>query len=145
MAKGEFVSFMYHEFQTPGRVPSRSNPGYMRYVVSASMFAKQLAAMRSDGYTGCCVTEAFKGSDGAVAITIDDSNMTDLEVAAPILCEYGFRATFFAVASWINSHNHLTSRDLRTLVSMGMEIGSHSLTHCTISHMPLPEMRREQA
>lgn len=143
MLENKFICLMYHEIEAAGRTACRSNPGYLRYVVTESSLAQQLSAMQAMNCLGSTISEASRGSAGRVAITVDDCTTSDIEVFAPMLLESGFRATFYAVASWIDTANHLTQKDLRRFRELGMEIGSHSLTHSFLPTMSSSDMHRE--
>lgn len=64
-----------------------------------------------------------------VAITFDDGNASDLEIAAPILAEHGLSATFFVLAGRLGAPDALSVSDLAELCRMGMGIGSHGADH----------------
>src|SRR5438309_3542924 len=71
---------MYHELQLPGRELCQSDPGYTRYIVSASAFENQIRSLRSLGYQGIDVRQALENSGPKkVVITFDDGCETDLE------------------------------------------------------------------
>lgn len=65
-----------------------------------------------------------------VVLTFDDAVRSHLEVAAPLLKEYGFGATFFISHAWMNDPEHfLTWEEIAELHRMGFEIGNHTWTH----------------
>jgi peptidoglycan/xylan/chitin deacetylase (PgdA/CDA1 family) len=89
-----------------------------------------------------------------IAITFDDSYRDNL-FAARLLAEYHLPACFFvptgfvdtdAVYEWDKSlarMPHLRWDDLREMVSLGHEIGSHSVTHPNMATISVEEARRE--
>jgi peptidoglycan/xylan/chitin deacetylase (PgdA/CDA1 family) len=114
--------------------------------VSPAEFERQLWMLRKLGFTGVGIGEGL----GAMAqrsirriaiLTFDDGYTDAATTAAPLLQEYGFRATLYAVSEAIGGHNHwddrfgtehtpLMSREqLAAWVEAGMELGSHSCTH----------------
>lgn len=95
--------------------PRRSlEPDEGQYWVGVDRFEELLAAIRR--YP-------------SIHITFDDGNASDLEHALPALLRHNLTATFFVVAGRIDQPGSLSSDGIRRLVSSGMAIGSHGLTH----------------
>jgi len=63
------------------------------------------------------------------AITFDDSNSSDLRIAAPHLERRGLRGTFFVLTGRIGQRGSLDADDVRELMMSGMFIGNHGVTH----------------
>ena len=128
--KTELVFLMYHELELPGWPLCRTEPGYVRYVVTASNFQVQMEWLRTAGWRGLSVTEALTFDRGnAVAITFDDGSETDVTAAATILKARVFGATFYVTAGSVGNKGYMSSPQLRQLSDSGFEIGSHSMTH----------------
>lgn len=74
-----------------------------------------------------------------MAITIDDNFENIARVAAPMLREFGYPATFFVYTQNINSHPRggMAWEDLKRLLNEGFDIQNHSHTH-TAFHKPRP-------
>jgi peptidoglycan/xylan/chitin deacetylase (PgdA/CDA1 family) len=138
---------MYHEIESPGRSLCSSEPGYVRYVVTEREFRRQLESIRAAGLRGVSVSQALdnlrNGPHRCIALTFDDGSETDLLVAAPVLREAGFNATFFVVAGLIGTPRFLEGSQLRELHHAGFEIGSHSMTHRHLSDLDDGELREE--
>lgn len=64
-----------------------------------------------------------------VDITFDDGNLSDLEIGATSLAEYGRNATFFVLADRIGEAGSLSATDIRHLARAGHRIGSHGASH----------------
>lgn len=64
-----------------------------------------------------------------VALTFDDGNASDIEVALPALRAHGLKATFFVVTGRIGTAEFLDEEALRKLAAAGMEIGCHGMRH----------------
>jgi peptidoglycan/xylan/chitin deacetylase (PgdA/CDA1 family) len=141
------TSFLiYHELEAPGRPLCRSDAGYVRYVVFVNVFREQLQCLRQLGLRGISVGGALRFEDPhAVAITFDDGCESDLLVAAPLLHDSGFNATFYAVAGWIGKPGFLSRSQLQELSDAGFEIGCHSMTHAYLSHLDEAGLHREIA
>lgn len=66
---------------------------------------------------------------GEIAITFDDGNLSDLEIAAPILKRKNLPARFFVLTGRLETSGYLTRDDVNTLRDMGFKIGSHGENH----------------
>jgi peptidoglycan/xylan/chitin deacetylase (PgdA/CDA1 family) len=139
------VFLMYHELEQPGRAVNDSDPGYVRYVLTADAFAGQMEKINELGLRGTSISEALRFTRGTVAITFDDGCATDLTAAAPILKRYGFGATFYVVSGFVNKNGFLSQEQLRELVELGFEIGCHSMTHPYLPDLDDVSLRREIA
>lgn len=64
-----------------------------------------------------------------VALSFDDGNRSDLEVVLPALAERGVVATFFPVVDRLGDRWSISARGVEELVSAGMDVGTHGLTH----------------
>jgi peptidoglycan/xylan/chitin deacetylase (PgdA/CDA1 family) len=135
---------MYHELEAVGRTLRQFEPGYVRYIVRAANFRLQMKLLQKEGWKGVSVGDAIASfSPKTVAITFDDGAETDLLLAAPILREYGFGATFYVTAGWSGQPGYLSPSQLRELSEFGFEIGSHSMTHAYLTDLDDAALRRE--
>ena len=136
------LHIMYHELERPGHALCDADPGYVRYVVDAAAFEAQMAHLRSTGMRGVSVSDAAAGD---LVITFDDGCETDLVVAAPVLQDAGFGATFYVTLDFVGRPGFMTARQVRELADAGFEIGSHALTHSYMPDLPPARMREELA
>jgi peptidoglycan/xylan/chitin deacetylase (PgdA/CDA1 family) len=89
-----------------------------------------------------------------VAVTFDDSYADDL-TAARILAEHGLPATFFVPTAFIGTDRvfdwdstlprlpNLSWEDLRSMIRLGHEIGSHTVTHANLGVVGAEQARVE--
>jgi peptidoglycan/xylan/chitin deacetylase (PgdA/CDA1 family) len=146
MADSRIVFLMYHELELRGRKLCQSDPGYVRYILAIDAFRKQMQWLRDSGFRGLNVSEALAyPSEPSVCITFDDGCETDLIAASPVLREFGFHASFFVTAGFLDTPGYLSTPQLRELDSPGFEIGCHSMTHPYLSDISDSEMKREIA
>src|SRR5438552_4473024 len=144
MAEPRIVFVMYHELELPGRPLARSEPGYVRYVLSAADFQTQMRWLNQAGWEGVSVGKALSfARDRWVAITFDDGCETDRVVAAEILQELGFSATFYITTGFLSRPGFLSAAQLRELIKMGFEIGCHSMTHSYLTGLDDVGLQRE--
>jgi peptidoglycan/xylan/chitin deacetylase (PgdA/CDA1 family) len=147
MAEHRTVFLMYHELEAPGRGLCLTEPGYVRYAVRLADFRRQMESLRDDGWRGLSVGEAlqFHAEKPAVAITFDDGCETDLLLAAPLLREFGFGATFYPTVGFLGKPGFMNVAQLRELSAQGFEIGSHSMTHAYLTDIDDQRLRHEVA
>lgn len=144
MPERQVIVLMYHELEQSGRSLCSVEPGYVRYVLRAEDFRRQMEFIRERGWRGVGVGEAVRfDTDRAVGITFDDGSETDLLCAAPVLQRYGFGATFYVTAQWLGQRGHLNHEQLRELSALGFEIGCHSMTHAYLTDLDEAGLRRE--
>ncbi|MCP5109224.1 MAG: polysaccharide deacetylase family protein, partial [bacterium] len=69
-----------------------------------------------------------------VVLTFDDSVKSHLSVAAPLLKDLGFGASFFVTHRWMADKEHFLDWDeIARLHEMGFEIGNHTWDHRIVS------------
>lgn len=116
-------------------------------------FRSYLEILKKHGKQGVSVNCLLKTNSTAEAverylgITFDDGYCDNLRWAAPALLDYGYSATFYIVTGMIGARNAksstdgnrlyparrmLTANDVRELAALGFEIGSHTVTHCSM-------------
>ena len=121
--------------------------------VSPDRFERQLWSLRRLGLRGVSMGEGMTRlrdgtARGCVALTFDDGYADTLATAAPLMQQYGVRATCYIVAGALGTYNRwdaeflgerkpLMSRaQLDQWLALGMEVGSHSLSHRSLPELP---------
>lgn len=123
-----------------------------RYVISRRALSRQLRLLSLLGYRGVDFAEVARGlrerrlpPRRAVAITIDDGYLDNLEVAEPVLRRRGFPATVFLVSGKLGGVNDwtdegalanrplVTVEQARELRRRGISIGAHTRTHTALT------------
>lgn len=113
-------------------------------VVAAADFRAQLEYLRDNGYNVISLQrfESFLGGgavlpEKAVVLTIDDGYRSVMEIAYPLLREFGYPATLFVYPDFIGGGHALSWGQLKTLQDTGViDIQSHSKTHTSHSADP---------
>lgn len=122
------------------------------FVVTATVFREQLRYLARAGYTTPRLSEvlAWNGRPPAgknpVVLTFDDGYLDNLEVALPILEEFGFTASVFPVLDleqrfpWWEGDPALrapllSAADMRAMESAGIEFGSHTMNHARLTRL----------
>lgn len=127
-------------------------------------FAAQMAWLHRLRYTVLRLDEALNGLRGerslpprAVVLTFDDGYENFYEYALPELASYGFPATVYALANCLGKPSAWFAADgratpplmsgarLRELRRLGIDIGSHGLTHRRLADLDRAAARTEVA
>ena len=145
---------MYHSIQDGA---SDSRP-YFDINTSATRFALQMKFLRDHGYRSVHLQEARKlleqdsWDSRYVVITFDDGYRDFLTAACPIMTEFNHTAVLFVPSGLIQDERAqflerecLTWSEIRELHVNGIEIGSHSVTHCELKFLRTPELEAEVA
>ena len=121
--------------------------------VAPDAFRRQMTLFRRLGYRGLSVRELqpyLRGERGGkvFGISFDDGFLNVLTHAMPVLDELGFTATCYFVAGRFGGMNDwdadadtarsplMTCEDMLAWRDHGHEIGSHTLDHVALSHVP---------
>lgn len=78
-----------------------------------------------------------------VVFTFDDGYASHLELAASLLIRYRYTGTFFVTPEKIGRPGYLSWDQLKKLVFLGMEIGSHGLTHKLLTELDREALNHE--
>lgn len=128
---------MYHGLHADERAHGRYDPVYS---VRPDDFARQLDWLQDNGHRSVRIdghaTNTEAAFDGqAVAITFDDGDVSNIEVALPLLRERGMTAEFFITSDFIGQPGMLTATNVRALADAGMGIGAHGRSHAFLEDL----------
>jgi peptidoglycan/xylan/chitin deacetylase (PgdA/CDA1 family) len=133
---------MYHDLsEDPAQVPA----GHRPYVLDTSTFRRQMNSVAAARLPTLTVAQWGSGArpSRALVLTFDDGHVSNHEAALPILREHQLRATFFITVGLIGSGETMNWKQIRALHAVGMEIGSHTLTHRPPSTLDDDDLRYE--
>ncbi len=134
--------FMYHDLaQDVASVAAEHRP----YVLEEKLFRRQIEALAKHENPVVTVAEWFGGfrAPRTIVLTFDDGHVSNHDLALPILCEYGMKATFYVTVGFIGTGTTMNWAQIRALHAAGMEIGSHTMTHRPPSTLSDDELRYE--
>ncbi len=142
------VALTFHDISSAGR--GELSPGDEFYRISTGEMEVLLSQLRKLGYRTVS-SKAFRawqqGSgtlpERTVVFTFDDGYTSHFEIAASLLMRYRFTGTFFITVDKIGHPGHLTWDLVRKLVFLGMEIGSHGVTHRPLTTLSPSELEEE--
>jgi len=138
------VALTFHDVVPGGRNGASDNDAF--YCIKAGEFESLLSQLRKLGYQTVS-SRQFRvwQEQGAslperpVALTFDDGYASHFECVVPLLLRYHFSGTFFIATDLVGRPGYMTWEQLRKLVFLGMEIGSHGM-----SHQPLTSLSKSQ-
>lgn len=116
---------MYHGIHDSERDDGVFNPVYS---VTTDAFRRQLDRLADLGFTTVRLDE-HREETHPVVLTFDDGDVSNLEVALPLLQERGMVAEFFVTSGFVGRPGMLTPLGVRELAEAGMRIQSHGRTH----------------
>jgi peptidoglycan/xylan/chitin deacetylase (PgdA/CDA1 family) len=128
---------MYHGLHADERAHGRYDPVYS---VRPDDFARQLDWLLDNGrhavrIDGPAMDAGPAVGGHAVAITFDDGDVSNIEVALPLLRERGMAAEFFITSDFIDQPGMLAAADVRALAEAGMGIGAHGRSHAFLEDL----------
>ena len=136
----KWVVLVYH------RIGSEDvfDPSDMR--LSLKTFMRQITALART-YPIVSLSEALRhireGKDLSpiqLVLTFDDGYQDNYDIVFPFLYRQGIPATFFLSTNWIDSKNDfITWKEAKEMKEKGMEIGSHGLSHHSLTQLSYPE------
>lgn len=107
-----------------------------KMTVTPATFEKQMQWLADKGYVTMTLDEmtaAIRGEtwmpEKPVVITFDDNNLSQYEVAVPIMEKHGQKAVFYQIAKYLDSPNMVNRERTLELQAKGHEIASHTMTH----------------
>ncbi len=80
-----------------------------------------------------------------VVLTFDDGYVSHFDVVVAMLLRYRFSGTFFVSVDLIGQPGYMTWEQLRKLVFLGMEVGSHGTSHRPLTALSRLELDVELA
>jgi len=117
------VTLMYHGIISRGcfMSPPNRSVGAVLYDVPIENFRAQM--------------KWLKESDKKAILTFDDGEMNNYKYVLPIIKEFGFTAYFFIIVQKIGKDGYMGWQELKSLSQEGMIIGSHGLSHGTLTNI----------
>jgi peptidoglycan/xylan/chitin deacetylase (PgdA/CDA1 family) len=138
---GRIPILLYHSLTAQAR------EAYRPYAVDPGLFRAQMEAIAEAGLASTTISDLVgRGLTDrrAIAITFDDGFRELVDVALPILDEYGLAATVYIVTGHVGGTSRWLERDgegdrpllswteIRSLAAAGIEIGAHGHRHVAL-------------
>lgn len=144
------VALTFHDVVPNGNGAAASSDAFYR--LHASELEGLLAQLRRLGYQSIS-SQAFRAwqrnahalPERTVVLTFDDAHASHFELVTPLLLRYRFLGTFFVTTNHIGQAGYMSWAQLHKLRFLGMEIGSHGVTHRPLTDLSSQELREELA
>jgi len=110
------------------------------YQIQAGDMENLLTQLRKKGYRTVS-SRSFRAwqqgkgvlPERSVVFTFDDGYASHYEVVVPLLIRYRYTGTFFVTTDFVGRNGYATWEQLRKMVFLGMEIGSHGRRHVSLT------------
>jgi len=121
-----------------------------RYYVSPEKFDDQMKLLHDWGYTSITSTMLLNAINQGASLpprpflfTIDDGNLDNYTNMFPIMQKYGFTGVLYIVGNYVGAQNYMSAEQILEMHDAGWEVGSHSMNHYDLTHLPPDNMRFE--
>jgi len=123
--------FTYHKFCI--------GKSHDAYTINISRFEDQLKFLKENNYQVISLSQLIQCIENKhfpykpLILTIDDGFKSLYTLAFPLLKKYNFPAILFLYTNFIDrGPNQLSWQEIKEMIDSGMEIGSHSISHCNL-------------
>lgn len=145
------------------RICPATSPATADGSITPETFEEHISCLHNAGFQsirledwGVAILEKKPLPVRAILLTFDNGYLDFLTFAWPILRRYGFSATIFIVTDWVETLRNCDSEfggqipllgwdEIRTLQAEGIEFGSHSASHRSLTKLTHEEIVREGA
>jgi peptidoglycan/xylan/chitin deacetylase (PgdA/CDA1 family) len=136
---------MYHEVATEEEIKKMCHKMTPSYFLFKDEFSLQIKIIDKKNFQPRIFEDIFADNVGpnSIFITFDDGWMGNHDHACQVLNEYGFKATFFVTVDYIGKTGYMDWKELNNLISYGMSVQSHCLTHKPLQTLNQKEIYTE--
>jgi peptidoglycan/xylan/chitin deacetylase (PgdA/CDA1 family) len=136
---GRLRVLTYHRFATERRSP---------FSVAADVLERQMKWLADAKLAvGSALIDAVIAGDmpnrSGVLVTMDDGDPSVIENAAPIFERHRIPYAVYVVPGRIGRRDHMSAAQLRELSQRGAEIGSHTMSHRSVTSLGRAELTAE--
>ena len=142
------VALTFHDVVANGTRDTANGDPF--YHVSAGEFEALLSQLRKLGYRTVSSHHFREWQQGTrtlpertVVFTFDDGYASHFNLVVPLLLRYRFGGTFFATTNYVGQPGYMAWEQLRKLVFLGMEVGSHGVSHRPLTSLSPTELEEE--
>lgn len=115
------------------------------YSLHPDEFARQLDWLAENGFQSVRLDAAVGAAPGKkpVVITFDDGDVSNHDMALPLLQARGMCAEFFITSDFIGQEGMLQAAQVKALADAGMGIGAHGRSHRFLEDLDAGELHDE--
>ncbi len=140
---------MYHHIWV---LPDDATELDRTWSVSPEAFSEQMTYLAREGWHSVSPAELYaylqEGAPlppKAIIISMDDGYREVYDVALPVFQETGLRPVLFIISEHLGYSAYLSWEQLEELVTGGVTIGSHTMSHMDLRALGEADLRRELA
>ncbi len=118
--------------------------------VTPENFEKQMQWLVDKGYTTVSLdtyadirSGAVKGPSKPVVVTFDDNDITQYDLAVPVMEARHQIGVFYLITNRLSNPNVIEATKAKELSDKGMDIESHTVTHRALPPLPVEEIDKE--
>ncbi len=148
-AKFRIPILVYHHIRPIEKKWSKNSWSY-KMSASPAGFDKQMQWLEDHGYTTIDLSTFVAIGQGKapgprkpVVITFDDNNLTQYTAALPSLLAHHQIAVFYIITNRLSNHSFIDADRVKDLAARGMDIESHTVSHASLSLLPIEKMDAE--
>jgi peptidoglycan/xylan/chitin deacetylase (PgdA/CDA1 family) len=139
MARKQVPILCYHQIR---EFRPKDSERAKDYIVPPAKFAEQMKLLADSGFTTILPNQLMEYLKygvpipaKSVMIHFDDADLSQFEVAKPILDKYGFKACYFIMTVVLNKPGYMKKEHVKQLSDEGNVIGSHTWDHMNVKKM----------
>lgn len=143
MATKQIPILCYHRIREYKASDSRTAKDY---IVPPDHFRAQMKLLADSGYKTILPDQLADHLQygrpipaKSVMLTFDDNVLDQMEIAKPVLDQYGFKGVFFIMTVTMNKPGYMSRDQIKQLHDAGHVIGSHTYDHQNMKKLPLEE------
>lgn len=147
LAKKQVPVLCYHQLREWRQKDSRSARDY---IVPPGNFEDQLKMLHDSGYKTILPDELMDYLQYGKSIpekpfmlTFDDTDLSQYDVALPVMEKYGFKGTFFIMTVTMGKPGYMSREQIKELSNRGHEIGSHTWDHQNMKKLPAEDYKTQ--
>lgn len=119
--------------------------------ISIKHFQQDMELLSYGGYKAMSLEQVKQHLQGnfsslpskPVVITFDDGYLDNYTNAFPILQKYSMVASFYIITGMVGNNDRLTTSQIREMQTVGMDFGSHTVTHRSLAELSPQEVTTE--
>jgi peptidoglycan/xylan/chitin deacetylase (PgdA/CDA1 family) len=139
LARLQVPVLCYHQIRDFRASDSRRSRDY---IVPPQHFREQMKMLKDSGYEAILpdqLMDYLLSGQGLparpVVLSFDDADLSQFDVAKPVLDQYGFKGIFFIMTVVLNKPGYMSREQVRQLSDEGHVIGSHTWDHMNVKKL----------
>ncbi len=118
--------------------------------VAPSIFEQHMQWIQDHGYTAVDLNTLvaifrgeIRGPEKPIVITFDDNNLTQYDIALPVLEKHHQIGVFYLITQHLTNKGMIDAERAKDLHKRGQDVESHTITHRVLTALPGGDIDRE--